>query len=67
MLNFILLQGICKYGDKCRNMHMKKTFQWQFALINKPNVWQDFDDITNLELEKTFSQPDMSEWIVDLK
>ena len=48
------LNGKCTFGRKCRNLHTKEPFVWQYR---DGTVWQAFTDIENCRLENVYSDP----------
>ena len=48
------LNGKCQFGGKCRNLHTKQPFVWQYR---DGTIWQAFTDIENCRLENVYSDP----------
>ncbi|XP_046567521.1 uncharacterized protein LOC124275881 [Haliotis rubra] len=49
----------CQRGDKCGKHHRPMIYQWQHTEtdVQGQQAWNDFDNATNTELEKTYSDP----------
>ncbi|XP_067659334.1 protein mono-ADP-ribosyltransferase PARP12-like [Haliotis asinina] len=55
----------CPRKGKCDKHHKKRIYQWQCLLQDEEEqTWRDFDDTTNIQLEKTFGDPQESQCLI---
>lgn len=58
----------CPQKGKCDKHHKKRIYQWQYQVkdedATKKEMWHDFNESTNTQLEKTFADPQESQCLV---